>query len=295
MLNLTDRQLDGLLPGLPGLLDPLPRRAPAPATAPYPLLLTPARAPHPPPLSRAGEQYRLPAAWLPAPAPAPPWFPALWFSSLLPVAARADATLTAQYADCVRTVVTSVLGSSSPPHHAPLSPGRVARLWQQLPASALPPGLDQLALQAWRCGVKLGLDRVLVGEEEDTVAALLELNTSWELCSSAGTEWEETVVREMEYLFSLEGGEEGGAAVRGRRLTLQHCSLAVARLNKEVARSLWASLSLELLYLTNDDEERYSIQAEERLLRNLTVQAADPPLGYAIFSSPPLTCTPITF
>ena len=47
------------------------------------------------------------------------------------------------------------------------------------------------------------------------------------------------------------------------------------------------SLILELLYLTNDDEERYSIQAEERLLRNLTVQAADPPLGYFIFSSKP--------
>ena len=34
------------------------------------------------------------------------------------------------------------------------------------------------------------------------------------------------------------------------------------------------------------DDERYSIQAEERLLRNLTVQAADPPLGYSIYSSP---------
>ena len=44
----------------------------------------------------------------------------------------------------------------------------------------------------------------------------------------------------------------------------------------------------ELLYLTNDDEERYSIQAEERILRNLTVQAADPPLGYFIYSSAPI-------
>ena len=49
----------------------------------------------------------------------------------------------------------------------------------------------------------------------------------------------------------------------------------------------------ELLYLTNDDEERYSIQAEERLLRNLTVQAADPPLGYFIFSSLPIYKTGI--
>ncbi len=34
----------------------------------------------------------------------------------------------------------------------------------------------------------------------------------------------------------------------------------MGRLNRELVRSLWASLSLELLYLTNDDDERYSIQ-----------------------------------
>ena len=37
-------------------------------------------------------------------------------------------------------------------------------------------------------------------------------------------------------------------------------------------------------YLANDDEERYSIQAHKVLLRNLTVQAADPPLGYPIYN-----------
>ena len=63
--------------------------------------------------------------------------------------------------------------------------------------------------------------------------------------------------------------------------------MSVARLNPETARGLWASLNLELLYLTNDDDERYSIQAEERMMRNLTVQAADPPLGYAAFASRP--------
>ena len=76
---------------------------------------------------------------------------------------------------------------------------------------------------------------------------------------------------------------------RSRVLTLRNCDVYVGKLNKEVVKSLWSSLSLELLYLTNDDEERYSIQAEERLLRNLTVQAADPPLGYYIFSSKPIT------
>ena len=74
---------------------------------------------------------------------------------------------------------------------------------------------------------------------------------------------------------------------RSHLLSLRPCDFSVARLNPETARGLWASLNLELLYLTNDDDERYSIQAEERLLRNLSVQAADPPLGYAAFSSTP--------
>lgn len=72
-------------------------------------------------------------------------------------------------------------------------------------------------------------------------------------------------------------------------LTLQEVIVHVGRLNAEVVRGQWANLSLELLYMTNDDEERYSIQAHPAILRNLTVQAADPPLGYSIFSSEPLS------
>ena len=72
---------------------------------------------------------------------------------------------------------------------------------------------------------------------------------------------------------------------RSHMLTLRECSVSIGRLNAEVVKGLWASLSLELLYFTNDDDERYSIQAEERLLRNLTVEVADQPLGYSIYTS----------
>ena len=68
-------------------------------------------------------------------------------------------------------------------------------------------------------------------------------------------------------------------------LKLEECLVPVGKLNSEVVKGLWASLSWELIYLTNDDDERYSIQAEERMLRNITIQAADPPLGYSIYSS----------
>lgn len=74
-----------------------------------------------------------------------------------------------------------------------------------------------------------------------------------------------------------------------RTLTLQPVIAGIGRLNAEVVRGQWANLALELLYMTNDDEERYSIQAHPVVLRNLTVQAADPPLGYPIFSSKPIS------
>ena len=68
-------------------------------------------------------------------------------------------------------------------------------------------------------------------------------------------------------------------------LTLQDEVVHVGRLNRAAVHSVWSDLALELLYLTNDDEERYSIQAHPSLLRNITIQAADPPLGYAVYSS----------
>lgn len=71
-------------------------------------------------------------------------------------------------------------------------------------------------------------------------------------------------------------------------MTKQELTLYIGTLNSEAIRGQWASLAMELLYLTNDDEERYSIQAHPVLLRNLTIQAADPPLGYAVYSSGPM-------
>ena len=59
----------------------------------------------------------------------------------------------------------------------------------------------------------------------------------------------------------------------------------LARLNSEIVKSIWSSTNLELLFMTNDDEERYSIQAQHHLLRNLSIQSSDAPLGYSIYNS----------
>ena len=53
----------------------------------------------------------------------------------------------------------------------------------------------------------------------------------------------------------------------------------------EVARAVWQNLNAELNYYTNANDERFSIQAEKDILRNLLVQLAEIPLGYPVFSS----------
>jgi len=42
---------------------------------------------------------------------------------------------------------------------------------------------------------------------------------------------------------------------------------------------------MELLYYTISSDERFSIQAEKNILRNLLVQLAEIPLGYPVYSS----------
>ncbi|KAB7497821.1 Pecanex-like protein 4, partial [Armadillidium nasatum] len=153
-----------------------------------------------------------------------------------------------------------------------------------------------------RIAVKLSLDHVLVGPINncwsDLEAALSEYNDDWyvgpdkckninpNVCNDAT--WDQAIKKEIPNLFSL-GYNEMKGQYTSHLLTLGDTEINVGKLEDEVVRSIWVSLSGELLYFTNDDDERYSIQAHSVLLRNLTIQAADPPLGYPIYSSQPVS------
>lgn len=52
-----------------------------------------------------------------------------------------------------------------------------------------------------------------------------------------------------------------------------------------MVRGIWANLNMELLYYTISSDERFSIQAEKNILRNLLVQLAEIPLGYPVYAS----------
>ncbi|KAK6307306.1 hypothetical protein J4Q44_G00224540 [Coregonus suidteri] len=150
--------------------------------------------------------------------------------------------------------------------------------------------LYQLALKAFRYSFKLLFDQASLGPMEsleELFSTLEEYERDWYIGLVAERGWQDGVLQEKPFLFSL-GHDLTMGTYTGRVLSLQEQLVQVGRLNGEGVRGQWANLSWELLYATNDDEERYSIQAHPIMLRNLTVQAADPPLGYPIYSSVPL-------
>ncbi|KAF7710771.1 hypothetical protein HF521_009643 [Silurus meridionalis] len=154
--------------------------------------------------------------------------------------------------------------------------------------------LHQLTLRAFRYSVKLLIDQASLGpmeSEEELHSTLHHYHHHWFIGMATERGWHDGVLQEKPFLFSL-GHDITMGSYTGRVLSLQECVFQLGALCEECVRGQWANLSWELLYATNDDEERYSIQAHTLLLRNLTVQAAEPPLGYPIYSCSPthLTC-----
>ncbi|XP_064484907.1 pecanex-like protein 4 isoform X2 [Ornithodoros turicata] len=151
--------------------------------------------------------------------------------------------------------------------------------------------LQDIATCAFRYSVKLALDAVLIGSADNDaqlMEALEDLDSDWFIGMEGSSSWSEAVLKETPQLFCIFHDREEDV-YRSHLLTLREVSVPVGRLHTETVRGLWSTLSLELLYLTNDDDERYSIQAQPTILRNLTIQAANPPLGYPIFSSSAIT------
>ena len=163
----------------------------------------------------------------------------------------------------------------------------------------MPTLLKSVAIPSYRAAVKIALDQILIQGDsvityQELSEYLQEIDTRWHLGQEDSQAWADSIRNQVPNLFTITSSEltsdlnnsRGRQLYRSHLLTLRNCDVNLGRLNSEVVRSLWASLSWELLYLTNDDDERYSIQAEERLLRNLSVEVADPPLGYPAYNSP---------
>jgi len=147
--------------------------------------------------------------------------------------------------------------------------------------------LHENVLQAYRYAFKLMYDEAVLGpidDFEELTEYLLDYENNWHMGNDNDDDWVNAVLKETPNLASV-GYNKIEGTFTSRILTKQKMAVPIGRLDAENVRAIWASLSLELLYFTNDDEERYSIQAHPSHLRNIIIQAADPPLGYPVYSS----------
>merc|ERR1712232_299011 len=97
-------------------------------------------------------------------------------------------------------------------------------------------------------------------------------------------EWHDAMATRRKYMLALRKAS-GSSEYQALKLSLTGDDARIGSINAEAAESIWASQAMELRYLANDDDERYSIQAHPTLLRNLLVQSAE----YPIFVSAPTT------
>ena len=134
--------------------------------------------------------------------------------------------------------------------------------------------------------MKLSIDETIFGDSEtdDTfLDNISELEYDWYIGLEADPGWLSCLASSKKFLFTLGLNSEG--LYTSRTLSLLRLPMFTGTVNPECVTSIWSALSFELLYLTNDDEERYSIQAHPNIMRNILTQTASPPLGYPIFSS----------
>jgi hypothetical protein len=149
------------------------------------------------------------------------------------------------------------------------------------------PELLDVTLRAFRYAFKVTLDCAAMAEDaadlEDTdlEERLTELDSDWFLGMDGTLQWQAAMEERRPYLMSLR--RKTGAEYQVLRLCIAESEVKIGHLLPEAVQSIWASASLELRYLANDDDERYSIQAHPTLLRNLVVQSAE----YPIYVSPP--------
>jgi len=115
-------------------------------------------------------------------------------------------------------------------------------------------------------------------------AELRQMDAEWFLGSEEYL-WNSAIeshLPKLERLMTKDGNYYAHRLVLGQG---KESSFSVFQFRREVIRGIWANANMELLYYTNANDERFSIQAEPDILRNLLVQLAEIPLGYPVFSS----------
>ncbi len=141
---------------------------------------------------------------------------------------------------------------------------------------------------ALRLAARTQYERVMLGQlytgdlDTDTargiVADLAELFSTCCLHPTPDAAWGGALARGVPSCFTIARGTDGWV---GRTVTGVQAEVLLATIPNEVVHGLWAMAALDIA-MGSDDDERYSIQANVHLLRNIMVQSIGLPFGYPI-------------
>ncbi|CAK84266.1 unnamed protein product (macronuclear) [Paramecium tetraurelia] len=151
--------------------------------------------------------------------------------------------------------------------------------------------LSEIATLAIRSALKISLDFYSIEQHlriEDT-QLLQELEGMKECFVGMGSDegWQKAMIQNF-LLWSL-GYDASQNQLKVYRQSYTNINCQVFRFDSEVVRGIEANLQMEMLFATNDDDERrYSIQTHEQFFRNIIIEGSEFPLGYAPFYSGPV-------
>lgn len=145
-------------------------------------------------------------------------------------------------------------------------------------------GLRQAALLAFRIAIKLLYEQAVVCDADMDSKDLMEyisdamsawhisidpLNASKQDVAQVTSDIQEAITSGDRNIFVFSKSKRS-EPISVRLLKRQPGSVVlIGQLNSHAVMGIWANLAFELLYLTNDDDERYSIQAHTVLKTNL--------------------------
>jgi hypothetical protein len=142
-----------------------------------------------------------------------------------------------------------------------------------------------LIIECFRISIKFVFDETIMNNINDyngMMNTLIMYDKEYCIDMADSPQW----IRKLEEktpnfftLYSADGCYYSQTLKRNRNL------INFAQINQEIPKGTWANLIFELYYCTNDDDERYSIQANDVILRNIFVQSANPPLGYPVYNN----------
>lgn len=150
----------------------------------------------------------------------------------------------------------------------------------------------EIVIKCYRMSIKLALDLYTLGIMEivnedtnfnDILENIEEYYNDYYFGMDSDENWSNNMKNEKPHLFSMYKISTNEYGIKSLFLQDEDCT--ICKLNPVAVKSIHNSMIMELLYMTNDDEERYSIQSHKQLLRNLCIQFAEPPIGYPVFST----------